>query len=203
MWHTPLGDRVLRGTEGKLFQGGLASLVDWLQETDGDYCVGVRVFDTLSLHERLAVLELVGRALLLEELPCPELTAVVEGAVAAVYEQVLIDVELEIEPGREQVRRLILATARVCEVLHADSPASGSNDMDEWSTLVDALTENIWDRDWEGQFVEPDNPPDLAEHVRDMIGIIPEYYTDVPPDPSPQRIQEIRKSLQALCRMEL
>ncbi|MGA2500945.1 MAG: hypothetical protein ABSH20_24675, partial [Tepidisphaeraceae bacterium] len=174
------------------------------QESDGDYCVGVRVFDTLSLPERLAVLELVGRALLLEEVPCPELTAVVEGAVAAVFEQVRIDVELEIEGGREQTRRLIRAVARVCEVLHADSPAAGSNDMDKWSALVDALTENIfWDRDWEGQFIEPDDPPDLAEHVRDMIGIIPEYYTDVPPDPSAQRIQEIRKSLQVLCRMKL
>jgi hypothetical protein len=35
--------------------------------------------------------------------------------------------------------------------------ASGSGDVEDWSTMLDALTEDIfWDRDWEGQFIELD-----------------------------------------------
>jgi hypothetical protein len=32
MWHTPEGERVLRGDEGRIFQHGAASLLHWIDE---------------------------------------------------------------------------------------------------------------------------------------------------------------------------
>jgi hypothetical protein len=203
MWRTPLGDRVLRGEEGRLLQNGLGALVDRLDEMGGDHGVGVGVFDGLSLPERLAVLEQVGRALLLEVVPCPELTAVVEGAVAAVYAQVLIDLEAEIDQGQDQVRRLIRAAAEASGVPHEDAPALDYADVDEWSEVLDALTDNtFWDRDWDEQNIDPDNPPELADFLRGVAGITLQYYTNVAPDPPPGQIQGIRGSFHVLCRME-
>src|SRR3954463_7842305 len=92
MWRTQHGDRVLRGHEWLLFREGLADLWQWVEDTsdsaDG-YETGVDVFDALQPAQKLALLALVGRALSDQSVAPPALSAVSEGAVAAVFGHIL------------------------------------------------------------------------------------------------------------------
>ncbi len=84
MYHTPGGDRLLLGAERSFFMQSLAMIVDML--ADGDAEFGVAPFDDLQRNQKLVVLYHSARALLRPNEPVPNLTAVVESAVATVYE---------------------------------------------------------------------------------------------------------------------
>ena len=99
VWRTQLGERVLRGGEWELFREGISVLWDMVEdapEDDPDE-TGVVAFDRLQRNQKLAMLALVGRALRDEKVPPPELTAVTEGTVAAVFQQILDGILFEID----------------------------------------------------------------------------------------------------------
>src|SRR4051794_14261888 len=124
MWRTPIGERVLRGSEWDLFCEGLGLLRDqvetWLD--DPDLCMtGVAIFDRLQPASQLAMLALVGQALHDEAEPCPDLTALTEGTLAAVYASIHQWIEIDIDFAREDpqpdadqsaLRVLVLAAFR-------------------------------------------------------------------------------------------
>jgi hypothetical protein len=86
------GYRVLRGAEWELFRVGLSTLWDEIESQLDDEEPGltdVKAFDRLSRPERLALLAQVGRGLHDRREPCPDLTALNEAAVAAVFAQVV------------------------------------------------------------------------------------------------------------------
>jgi hypothetical protein len=102
MWLTPDGERILQGAEARLFREALAVVVDMVREDyEGHQEFGAPPFDNLQPNQKLAVLADVGIALLQEDRPMPRLTAVREAAVAAVYEAVMIWVEMEIDQAAE------------------------------------------------------------------------------------------------------
>jgi hypothetical protein len=194
MWRTQEGDRVLRGEEATLFQQGLSNLVFYItgfgldeddeSDTD-DWDVGVRVFDALSRHEKLGILEHVAHALLVKSVKWPPLTAVGEGAVAAVYYHLLGDVETEIDEGGTGSRQLMLAAATECD-LDDDLPALDSGEFEEWRDVVELLMDRIlWDRDWEEEFVKLDDPPEVARQVRDFVRIDPDLLHGCSTRPKP------------------
>jgi hypothetical protein len=180
----------------------LASLVEALIDCDGDHPVGVKVFDSLSYPERLAILEQAAQALLVEDVAAPELTAVLEGAVAAVYTSLTEEVEFEVVNGGLKLRRAVLAAAKELDLLDEDAPKLKSDDSLAWRDLVQAIADTIfWDTDWEVGFLEPDDPPELAEKIRETAGISDNYYTAVPPDPTPKQLNLIREQLSKLCAL--
>lgn len=204
MWRTPDGDRVLRKTEARLFQKGLASLVAWF-DVDDQWSVGVEVFDKLSHAEKLASLENVASALLEEGIAAPKHTAVGEGAIAAVYAQIMgaIDVEIDEGEGAKEVRELVLHTAVECELGEFAPPVSSKNDR-KWKDLIEELLDRIlWDRDWMEEFVKPDDSPKVAEEIRRFARIDPDYYSAVPPDPNPAQLRRIVQNLERLTTMKV
>lgn len=205
MWRTPEGNRVLKGAEAILFQRGLAELVFWIGFYDGDdnSTTGVRVFDALIRPQKLAVLEQVARALLVKNVACPPLTAVAEGTIGAVYYQVLDYIDVEIDEGRLDVRRLTRAACKERR-LKRDLPNLKSVDTEAWRDAVESLMDQVlWDRDWEEEFIKPDDHPDLAQTVRQFARIDPDYYTAVPPDPTPRQLERIEKSLRRLLNKKV
>src|SRR5262249_15973580 len=102
MWWTSEGECVLNGAEWDLFRLGLSPLGDDGEMPD-DYeepgTAGIAVFDNLRKPERLARLAQLARGLHDEGEPCPDLTALSEGTVAAVFAQLryLIDIEIDDE----------------------------------------------------------------------------------------------------------
>src|SRR5271165_153073 len=100
MWWTSDGERVLRDAEWALVREGLSCLwdeVEAAEEEDGPGSTGIAVFDELPKCERLALLASAAKGLTDENEPCPQLTALTEGTVAAIFAHVRYHIEVEIE----------------------------------------------------------------------------------------------------------
>ena len=195
MWRTPEGVRALTGSEAKLFRAGLSSLVAWLDE-DVDWQSGVKVFDGLSIPEKLALLERVAVALLEDEGDPPKQTAVNEGAIAAVYAQLITEVDVELDdPSGGNATCDTVREAAIAVGLDEFLPTAAG----AWRDLIELLLDRIvWDRDWMEDWVKPDDPPEVAKKVRDFADIDADYYSAVAPDPNPLQLRRIRENIDRL-----
>lgn len=200
MWHTEHGDRVLRGPEARVFAEGLVNLVESELAPDDDFLSGIPVFDSLTYPQKIAVLHQVAKALFLETVPMPELTAVLEGAVAAVIQSVrrLLAEELEGATGGDRsLRKLIARACRDLGVEEVPSPSSGSEE--DWVFCVECLHDAIlWDADYLGENLFVDLPPERARALKDEMGIADEYFLSVAPDPSADQVASLLADLEAL-----
>jgi hypothetical protein len=185
VYHTPGGDRILRGAERRLFTQSLAMIVDLLAQGDAEF--DVIPFDALQLNQKLVVLYNSARALLRPDEPAPKLTASVESAVAIVYEHVKNQVYLEIDVSHESKetpfwRKLVLDAARE-QVTLDQLPHDWDCDKETWTMLVECLAGCVlWDNDYESQ-VSLDIAPEESRRIRALLGIDDNYYTEVLPDP--------------------
>jgi len=230
-WHTPRGKFVMRGAEWAMFRHGLASLVDQVElarQSDGAHKVrtGVGIFDRLEPSQQLALLALVGKALSTKSTPDPPLTAYTEGAVAAVYRQLVIDVRKEIKGSRKLGTALREMVRETCRELAAaydaendnDDPEGGepwggepwieryppqanSRDAERWEgVIMDTLAEGIlWDADYDMADEFLDDDPDSADAKRRLLAIDEDYFAAPPPDATDAELAEIRRKLAKLC----
>lgn len=209
MWYTPLGDRVLAGKEWDLFGLGLVAVVDEIvfsAESDDEISTGVDVIDRLPPGQSLALLARVGKALRDESEPAPNLTALTEGAVGAVYGGLLRLIVSEIDssdayPEARSIRRLVLAACRELEPEWRPLPRLSSKDVDRWSDLVDGLADRIlWmDRDYALDDLMLDANPARRRAVLKRMNIPQDYFIDVAPDPTDAELAEVRVTLRELC----
>src|SRR4051794_19396909 len=101
MWRTGVGDRILTETEWALFNSGLGLLVDFVEEDIRDSTdnadSGIPAFDRLTPEQKLGLLANTVRALVDPAVPTPRHTAANEGAIAAVFAMIRVNLETEIE----------------------------------------------------------------------------------------------------------
>src|SRR5205085_6696403 len=111
---TSLGERTLEGTEALVFRTALLDLASWHFDVaeDGDETTGIPAFDRLTVSQKIATLELVGRALLQDDVQAPELTCVNEATVAAVFSQIRERLADEIDAGMTNLPTMILSACR-------------------------------------------------------------------------------------------
>ncbi|HIK96125.1 MAG TPA: hypothetical protein EYG03_29625, partial [Planctomycetes bacterium] len=118
MWHTSEGDRLLEAAEARLFKAGVTGLVERVKEEaradSGGYSIAL--FDELTWSQRLAVLESVATHLLTKTGQMPELTAVNEAAVGAVFDHISFEIDMEIDdvPSGTVWRQLVLDACHEC-----------------------------------------------------------------------------------------
>jgi hypothetical protein len=218
MWWTSDGERVLRDAEWALVREGLSCLwdeVEAAEEEDGPGSTRIAVFDELPKCERLALLATAAKGLTDENEPCPQLTALTEGTVAAIFAHVRYHIEVEIElqedaldsgsSGRVRsrpLRDMVLAAVDQVGIdrgpLHAES---GGEALAEWSDLIEELRDRIlWDdRDYLAGDVFLDLDPEVGDALKDQLGIEEDYYSAAPVDPTPAGLEEIRASLRRIC----
>jgi hypothetical protein len=199
MWRTSEGERVLCGAEWTLFQTGLARLWKQLEANpDGGHRTGVWVFDELEPPARIALLAEVGRALRDEKVPCPELTAVNEGAVAAVFACLRRRVLREINHGasirwRQRIRAAYLATLADP---HDPAPEAESIRRSRWIECLETLADRIlWDRDFEMGELFLDAAPEHAEYLREHLNIDENYFTAIADEPKDASLHFVRQTL--------
>jgi hypothetical protein len=219
MWWTSAGERVLRGAEWDLFREGLSCLwdeVEVAEDEDGPGTTGIAVFDELPKVERLALLATVAKGLTDDDEPCPDLTALTEGTVAAIFAHLRYHIEVEIEleenvsafgsSGKDRsrpLRDMVLAAANQVGIgrgaLHAES---GDDALAEWADLLDELRDRIlWDDcDYLAGDTFLDLDPAVSNALKEQLGIEDAYYSAAPVDPAPGGLEEIRASLRRICR---
>lgn len=224
-WRTQLGERHAIGPEATLIRSAIAFMHDLVEAEvryrDDSWGFGVPVFDNLEPASKLSLLADVGEALL-NETPLPPLTAIKEGAVAAIFGAIrqLIELEIDVQKGEEATpdgddrcfyRKLVLEIANSDEdevtAVEEDiddeegMPSADSTDMSDWEWLMDAISERIlWDEDYLYADELLDAAPEQARRERRRLGIARDYYLDVPPDPEETDLELIRKRLEKLTR---
>jgi hypothetical protein len=149
---------------------------------------GIAVFDDLRKPEQLALLAQVTRGVHDEGEPCPDLTALSEGTVAAVFAQLsyLMGIEIENEaefmgpstPSADRApspRHLVLAAVREANPDRA-LPSPDSHDMSEWAAQIDSLLDRIVeDRDYLAGSLFLDADPSQSRSLKALLGIPHDY----------------------------
>jgi hypothetical protein len=100
-WDTPLGTRIVAGNEAKLLKYALAAMVDTFEMDTQAGCepveYGVTLFDELSWPNRLGLLEQAAQFLFAVTRSPPAPSAVLDASVAALFGQIMHEVEFELE----------------------------------------------------------------------------------------------------------
>lgn len=213
MWRTNSGNRILTPEEWACFCMGLGSLRDEIESDlrchSDDSKSGVPIFDRLTPEQKLALLADVSTALCDPEIPTPPLTAMSEGAVAAVLRRFWFDVCLELELTEElsqsanpeepfEHRRQLLAAFQG-EWETGELPALSETDEGEWILLMESLEDRIfWDRDFALADEVLDLPPEAVAEGLQQLRIDRNYFVDVPREPNETELIVARQCLARL-----
>lgn len=225
MWHTPTGDRVLKGAEAGLVRASLRSLLRIINDGPDDFehspMFGVPPFDELEQAQRLVLLAQIAAAIFQEDVPPMRLTAVVEATVCALYVNIMNEIEAELEQQFEshgevasrRWRRLVATAVFETELgdswpdpddvmrYMAASPQPDCVDLTEWQREVSGLCDLVCgDRDWQMADDLLDQPPEVAERLKAHLGIDDDYFTAVVPLPKVPELLRARRSLRDLVR---
>ena len=201
MWRTDRGERILEGAEAIVFAEALSTLLDYaIVDQFEDYESGVACFDNLTYGQKISVLATIGNGLFRKDVAPVDLTAVVEGAIAAVFQNLKDSIVLEIDEPEfgTNWRELVIAARKEAEV--EDIPAPTCTDVDEWEFQVEGLTDRIlWDRDYEDDHTYMDHPPEKTQWLKDMARISDNYFTAIADDLTDIEAQAQIKELRKLC----
>jgi len=188
--------------------GYLSDQVGWDEQEDW-WHYDSSLFDRLTQGQKQSVLLEVTRALLDERVAVPPVTAARAAAVAQVYQTMeeLITADIETE-GDSWMRALLLDAmdeANYWENVNATRPlgepptvrpSPDSPDIDMWAFLVEVLSDTVLaDRDFELEAAFGDLDPEKTAEVKRMMSIAPDYFTQVPEDPTPERLEKIHREL--------
>jgi len=144
MWRTDRGERILKGAEAIVFAEALSALLDYaITDQFDDYESGVACFDNLTYGQKISVLATIGNGLFRKDVAPVDLTAVVEGAIAAVFQNLKDSIVLEIDEPEfgTDWRELVIAARKEAEV--EDIPAPTCTDVDEGELEGEGLTYRI------------------------------------------------------------
>jgi hypothetical protein len=201
MWRTNNGDRTLEGAEARVFTETLWDFICEMEVDEGDYDVGLEVFDRLTYGQKVSALSIIGNGLLTPDIPMRNLTAAVESAIAAVFDYLKIAAIVEIhEPEiKSNWRKMILAARR--EVGAEDLPDEGCEDEQEWSIEIEELSYLIlWDADYEDEDLYIDKPPEEAQRLKNFMRMRDDYFLEIPEDLKPKEIKTKLSELKSLCQ---
>lgn len=200
MWHTSSGNRVLTGSEAKVFAQALSELISELKAFGGEYVVGMEVFDRLTYGQKISVLSIVGKGLLKPDQPIRKLTAVVEGGIAAVFEYLKTLVCIEIDEGITGTywRELILAARNQLGAVELTD--INSDDYTDWLIEIEELSDSIlWDADYLDENLYVDDSPEHSQALKDFMRIRDDYFLEIPEDLKPQQLDNAVTEMEAVC----
>jgi hypothetical protein len=210
MRRTSMGERTLTGAEAALLRESIADMTDSLQdEAEGladEWPCGVKLFDELSWQQRLALLERVANALLKPEAPAPELSAVNEASVGAIFALLRRNIVIELDEANDPHvspefdvyywRRLIAACQEPPGSDEAFYLEVESADLDEWEILIECLGDRIlWDADWDMPELFLDAEPATSRARRKRLGIDRNYFITPAPDPRDKEVPTLFANL--------
>jgi hypothetical protein len=213
MWRMQDANRVLTDAEWALFSTGLDLLWKSIEENIRSRTIGgetsVLVFDRLTPEQKLALLADTALALRDPAIPMPRHTAANEGAIAAVFSMIRVELETELDiasmEGEEKpivVRRMLRELCDVSEEREEPLPDETSTDFDEWEWLLEEFEDRIfWDCDFEMGDEFLDLPPEEAREKLELCRIDPDYYLAVPDEPDKADLIAARQTLARLLSL--
>ena len=203
MWRTGCGDRTLDGDEAILFAKALSSLLnEAMMGTLDYYTFYIESFDNLTFGQRISVLSIIGNGLLREDVPLVRLTAILDGAVAAVFKHIKNEIAYEIdEPeSRSNWRELVVAARNQIGGEIEEIPETTCTDMAKWKVELEILSDAIlFDTDYEDSKLYTDFPPEKSKELREQMDIPDDYFMAIADDLTDEEAQAKIKELRKLC----
>lgn len=201
MWRTSCGERILHGAEARLFAEALLSLLDDVQMVPfEDYELGLSCFDNLTYGQKISVLSTIGNGLLREDVPAVPLTAVLEGAIAAVFQHLRDCIAFETDESDMGTDWRQWITAALREMEAEDVPDPTCADESEWDIAIQELWGCIlWDADYEDGDLYLDQPPDLAMKLRSQMRIPDDYFAAIADDLTEEQAVASVAELRIVC----
>jgi hypothetical protein len=149
------------------------TLHDEAEGLTDEWSFGVKFFDELSWQQRLALLARAANALLKSDVPPPELSAVNEATVAAIFAQIRQNVDIELDMAGEDGlppeydvyywRRLLAACQELPRTSDEFYLVVQCEDLDDWELLVECVSDRIlWDADWDMPDLFLDEEPEVS-----------------------------------------
>ena len=224
MWATTQGDRTLIGPESVLVRKSVDYLRDMITvgiDLNEPYQTEVEIFSELQPTQQLTILHEVAFALLDPDCPTPELNAIREGTVYALYREIVSLVEIEIDLSQFEstpdydIRTSVVSAFEqfdhfpeqwVCEftpdILELGRPTKQCVDLEEWSRVIEFLADQVlWDRDFEFETMIVDGDPGKIDSIKNYLGIAQDYYAVPAPDVHSEDYQRIDGELIALIAL--
>lgn len=205
MYRTESGIRVLRGAEQRLLAESFRLIADDL--CLGEYPYDIPIIENLTHNQRIAVYHRAVSALFLETEPPPELTAVLEAAVASAYLLIRARISDLLEAKAQKIndpemakwppwRELANAVGR--EMGLEETCELDEMDCMEWDLLLENIEYGVlWDSDWE-MAEHLDLDPEKARRVKSNLGIDEDYFIAIPPDPNDDEAKRLLRELVVL-----
>jgi hypothetical protein len=169
-----------------------------------DAGVAQTVFERLTRGQKQLAILLAARALLDPASEPPEITSVMAGTVAAIYNYLLTMIDLEVDEGEETtIRRMVLDALDEMGYWHDQKPliplSPECEDINEWSEVVDALGDSaLEDYGFDMEALVLDAPPEEAAALKAYLRIDPDYFVTLIDDPSALGLERIREELRSL-----
>ena len=133
----------------------------------------------------------------------PELTAVLEGAVGAVFQVLhwLVEEEVEAVPDCDKsLRTLVSAACRDLGVEEA-APRPSHRGIKDWEFCAECLHDAIlWDGDYLGESIFTDLPPEQGRALKQNMGVSEGYFLAIAPDPTSKQMTGLFAGLTSLCQ---
>ena len=191
------GEQVLVGPEAilirRLLEKAVQQVLDFYHAEPEDF--EVQAFDALTPQQQLHMLNLIGRAMLLETEPFPGFTAPGEATIAVLFERLREEITYEIDETQYTEWRDMLLACFDPGDSDEPLPANTSPDHDEWAALIVALQgQFLIDQDFEDDEVA-DLDPVVGAALKQNMGIPPDYFAWCPPDPTESEVVAIVESL--------
>jgi len=201
VWSTHAGPRTIEGPEAGLIRAAIGLVVE-LIEDDDDWDFGIPIFDNQQPEQKLALLGLVGTALLDRHRQPPPLTAVISATVAVIYGEVETIVASEIEEERLSSAPVRSIRSLLSELRPFQEPvrlAVESTDCEAWNALIRALRDRVLhDRMWLHAEAFLDDDPAVTRRAKRRAGLGEDYFWAIAPDPIGTTLHELRATLQTL-----
>jgi len=147
------------------------------------------------------MLATIGSGLLSKDVAPIELTAVVEGTIATVFQHLKNEIVFEIDTPEigTQWREQVVAARQEAEGLEIPKPQC--DDMKEWEIEVEELSGRIlWDADYKNAGLYIDHPPEKSKWLKDMSGVSDNYFLAIADDLTEEQAKAHIVELQKLCQ---
>ena len=220
MWNTTYGERTLVGAERQLIVAESWTLSDAISEAASEDGVnlGILLFDRLTWQQQMFLLDRVMTGLVEPTIPAPTTTALLDATVAAIYAQMVISVQLEIdlaEPDEDNphgqatdfmARQQVLDA--LTEPMDIDEPMEEPfeeyslsvecDEIEEWEMVIESLRGRILaDEDLQMEAIAIDLAPSTGKQLKQLMGIQGDYLIDIPPDVTDEEAKEAWRRIYA------
>lgn len=218
-WRTPLGERVLEGTEAAFYLRAMQHAVEYLQEmkdmaSDLDVLTHDRIFDSSTFEQKAVLLQNCLAALLDPKIEAPQLSNVFEAAVFFPFAFLRSEIEIEIESDETQefdeeyryyyramvwspFEKYILPNWQASAREYGEDETeqdfdAHSNNSERWDNAIEGLMERFfWDRDWMMSTGTPQLLDGIEEELAELADLDNYFTTRLPKVTAEQAIAAI------------